>query len=110
MSKRSGASATSSTRRPCRSGHDITKDTAMETTQPVRRTASLPSHPTRAHNALVARTLLREGLRWAVAIALAFALTLTVLLAILHPSQADTIRLVMYLGLGGLVSIFLGET
>ncbi len=81
----------------------------METTQPVRTIASVPQHPTRDSNNLVAGTLLREGLRWAVAIALAFLLTLIVLLAILHPSRADAIRLLISLGLGGLLSILLGE-
>jgi signal transduction histidine kinase len=109
MSKPSGASATNSIRELRRSGRGGTsEDTFMETTQPVRSTASLPQ-PTPAQNEQVAGTLLREGLRWAAAIALAFALTLTVLLAILHPSRADATRLVIYLGLGGLVSIALGE-
>jgi signal transduction histidine kinase len=81
----------------------------METTQPVRGAASVPRQTTRDGNEPVLGTLLREGLRWAVAIALAFALTLTVLLAILHPSRADATRIFTYLGLGGLLSILVGE-
>ncbi len=55
------------------------------------------------------RMLLREGLRWAGAITLAFGVTLAVLIAILHPSHADAVRLIVYLALGSLVSILLGE-
>jgi signal transduction histidine kinase len=54
-------------------------------------------------------TLLREGVRWAGAIALAFGVTLAVLIAILHPSRQDAVRLCIYLGLGGVISILLGE-
>jgi signal transduction histidine kinase len=53
-------------------------------------------------------SLAREILRWAVAIALAFGMTLAVFLTILHPSRQDSVRLILYLGLGGLGSIGLG--
>ena len=53
-------------------------------------------------------SLAHEILRWAGAIALAFGMTLAVFLAILHPSRQDGVRLILYLGLGGLGSIGLG--
>jgi signal transduction histidine kinase len=53
-------------------------------------------------------SLAREIFRWAVAIALAFGITLAVFLTILHPSRQDGVRLILYLGLGGLCSIGLG--
>jgi signal transduction histidine kinase len=53
-------------------------------------------------------SLAREILRWAGAIALAFGMTLAVFFAILHPSRQDGVRLILYLGLGGLGSIGLG--
>jgi signal transduction histidine kinase len=83
----------------------------MQTTRPISTNNSRTPQPPQpqAQKSPVVGTLLREGLRWAGASALAFALTLAVLLAILHPSKADAVRLFIYLGLGGLVSILLGE-
>jgi signal transduction histidine kinase len=81
------------------------------TTRPVRATKPMaqwqPQAPVKQSPLL--GTLLHEGLRWAGAIALAFAVTLAVLMAILHPSREDAVRLCIYLGLGGVISILLGE-
>ncbi len=90
----------------------------MQTSHPIRAaeapgsTGSVAAQQqarARRAQALLLRMLLREGLRWAGAIALAFVITLVVLMAILHPSRPDAVRLIIYLGLGGLVSILLGE-
>ncbi|MGO8950364.1 MAG: sensor histidine kinase [Ktedonobacterales bacterium] len=87
----------------------------MQTTQPVQVTGSTDGSlaaqqfPAKMTRSRVLRMLLREGLRWAAAIALAFGITLAVLIAILHPSREDAIRLFVYLGMGSLVSILLGE-
>ena len=83
----------------------------MQTTRPILATKPIIEPPPQAQprKPPVLGMLLREGLRWAGASALAFAFTLAVLLVILHPSKADAVRLFTYLGLGGLVSILLGE-
>jgi signal transduction histidine kinase len=83
----------------------------MQTTRPLRATKVISEQPAQAQaqKSPVLGTLLQEGLRWAGASALAFAITLALLLVILHPSKADGVRIFLYLGLGGLVSIMLGE-
>jgi signal transduction histidine kinase len=82
----------------------------MHTTRPLHTTGSIAGwQQARSKTAPMFQTLLREGLRWAGAISLAFGITLTVLIAILRPSPVDTVRLCIYLGFGGLISIVLGE-
>jgi signal transduction histidine kinase len=75
-----------------------------------RRRQKYPQKHLHQSKTPIVSSLIQESVQWVWAIALAYGITLAVLLALLHPSRQDGFRLVVYLGLGGLTSIALGMT